>query len=804
MIQSKIKIQTRGSIKKIFFHSADTNYGAFLFAPSDGTRPFKVSGRFLGSVGDPCEVRGKMGENPKYGLQCQASSVIKLSRTSMAESVKGEDIHARIKGVTYYSDETGFCVLYMYCEDRDTFFSATGVLLSPQVGSSYILKGMWKENKNGGRDFACSEIIPEMPSTRSGVVSYLAGDLFYGIGTVMANRIYDRFGNDTVRILDNDMNRLREVDGMTEKKFDSIKKGWSINKNERDTIIFLQSLGITPAFAKKIRDKYKDNTVSDIRKNPYALIKDIDGISFVKADQIAARLGVSKENTFRIQSAVLFVLEEMSQRGHVYLYRQQLLDECSKLLSVGTDKIMPVIKRMDKEKAIRTVPFDNSTSGIIYLPSLYDAEVTVACRLKEILGTTPHELEFYSRFTTIDGVRADENQQDAVDMAMHSKVMVLTGGPGTGKTTTLKFILKTFADAHAVILLASPTGKAAKRMTEAAGNDIGVEAQTIHRLLGIDSDTGGFRHNENDQLKGDLLVVDEASMLDIQLMEALLKAVPDKMRVIFVGDADQLPSVGPGTVLHDIIDSGTVPVKKLTKIYRQGETSDIITNAHLINNGYLPKKNNSRSSSFFFIREDDNDAINGEVVDLVSRRLPDFYGIKAENIQVLSPMKKTSNGVDALNKALQERLNPTGRGMKCGDRMFREGDKVMQIKNNYTKKVFNGDTGFVKNLNVAEKTVEVDFGGDVVSYKSDELEELVLSYAMTIHKSQGSEYPVVVIPFTTQFSIMLQRNLLYTAITRARQAVVIIGQWKAVAMAVKNNKVSARNSLLRDRLRGKF
>lgn len=657
-------------------------------------------------------------------------------------------------------------------------------------GGVYDMEGEWGKSAKYGLQFTTKNVSQASPDTEGGMERYLAGNID-GVGAKTAQLIVSAFGIETKKILDRTPNRLYDVRGISKAKAGKIIKSWEEHKDVNALYTYLSSIHVDGGAAKKIYEKYGNKSIEKIKGNPYC-ITDVGGIGFTTADNVAKELGVHTDNPFRIRSGIVYTLSDSSNSGgNVYMTRRQLASAAAELLGLGDEPL--VDNEIDSLISSGAVVCDGKA---IYSPKLYDAEVRSAARLMQLLHTHAKSISVSDNFGENEGIEYDEVQMDAIKMAMKSKVMVLTGGPGTGKTTTTKGIILAWKAAGLNIVLAAPTGRAAKRLSEATG----MEAATIHRLLGYQGKS--FFHCKSNPIGGDALIIDESSMVDIELMGALLDALPDAMRLVLVGDVDQLPSVGPGNVLRDIIECGVVPVVKLTRIFRQAQGSLIITNAHLIDEGRPIVYDNSKGSDFFFLQEEDSDKIAETVIDMVTMRLPSFTGIKPVDIQVLSPMKKSGNGTIALNKLLQSVINPTGEQMEYGTTIFRVGDKVMQTKNDYDNDVSNGDMGFIVGIDNSEQTVLIDFGKkSPVEYEKKDLKNISLAYACTIHKSQGSEYPVVVMPFTMQFYIMLQRNLLYTGVTRAKKVCVLIGDKKAVSAAIRNGKAAARNTMLKERLR---
>ena len=573
-----------------------------------------------------------------------------------------------------------------------------------------------------------------------------------------------------------------------------IYESWEKQKEIKNIMLFLQESGVNTSFAAKIYAQYGDKSIRKVRENPFCLADDIWGIGFKTADIIAQNLGIDKQSYIRLRSGIMYTLGELAGAGHVYAEHGQLLVKASALLNAEEEYIVMTVDQMVKDNDLIT------EENAIYLPPFYYSETGTANKLIKLANRPGKNLEGSTDITKIEerlNIKYDKLQADAIKQAAMSKVLVLTGGPGTGKTTVTKGIIAMYQEHGLKILLAAPTGRAAKRMTEATG----IEAKTIHRLLECKPPEGYQKNNEN-PLEGDVLIVDECSMIDIVLMNSLLKALPEDMRLVLAGDINQLPSVGAGNVLRDIIDSGKFPVIELKKIFRQAQSSRIIMNSHRINAGEMPDISNGKNSDFFFIQKETPGQAAEEIVNLVKYNLPNYYKIPPSQIQVLSPLQRGAAGAANLNIILQEALNPGGPGIRHGGYIFRTNDKVMQIKNNYDKEVFNGDTGIIEKTSLEDHTLIINFDGRHIEYDASELDELVLAYATTIHKSQGSEYPVVVMPVLMEHYIMLQRNLVYTGITRAKKILVIVGTRKALEYSVNNMQVTKRNTMLKERLEG--
>ena len=699
-------------------------------------------------------------------------------------------IRCVVERITYQNPENGYSVFRVKVKGYDDLVTLVGNLLDVPAGSVLLCQGEWRVDRKYGQQFQCSTWEEVMPATAYGIEKYLGSGLVKGIGPKFARLIVDRFGTGTIDVIETDIDRLNEVHGIGPKRIAKIRESLEKQKDIKNVMLFLQGHGVSTAFAAKIYREYGKESVSKVQENPYRLADDIWGIGFKTADGIASKMGYGKDDPRRVRSGILYTLGQLADEGHCFATGEQLLRTSAELLDVGEEAIGAVLADMSGADDVIT------DGEAIYLPPFHYAECGVARRLLALRnGNGSLFPEDEPELPRGEGIVYDETQLEAVRLALKSKVMVLTGGPGTGKTTTTKAIIGALRSSGMKVLLAAPTGRASKRMSEATG----MEAKTIHRMIEYNP-KDGYQRNADNPLTGDALIVDECSMIDILLMNNLLKAVPDGMRLILVGDIDQLPSVGAGNVLRDIIDSGAVPVIRLTRIFRQAQTSRIVMSAHAVNAGRLPDLSNGRETDFFFLREEDPEKVAESIVDLVGRRLPGAYGIGADSIQVLTPMQRGVVGAASLNIALQQSLNGTGDSLSRGGYTFRKGDRVMQLRNDYEKEVFNGDLGYITEVNLEDRVLKVDFDGRDIEYDSTELDELSLAYATTIHKAQGSEYPVVVIPVMMNHFVMLQRNLIYTGITRARKVCVLIGQLKALSYAVRNLTVQKRNSRLKERL----
>lgn len=698
-----------------------------------------------------------------------------------------------VERITYQNPENGYSVLKVKVKGYNDLVTLVGNLLEVPVGSVLLCRGEWKVDKCYGSQFVAATWEETMPATVYGIEKYLGSGLVKGIGPRFARAIVQRFGTETIDIIETEIERLYEVPNIGRKRVAKIRESWEKQKDIKNVMLFLQGYGVSTAYAAKIYREYGKESIDKVRENPYRLVDDIWGIGFKTADGIAAKMGYEKEDPRRCRSGILYTLGQLSDEGHVYAGEEQLVKTAGQLLEAGETAIRDTLARMLQAEDLIL------DKDAIYLPPFYHAECGTSRRLRDLAESTGRSL-FDGLFdpsslTAETGIEYDEVQLAAIRQAVTSKVMVLTGGPGTGKTTTTQGIIAALKKAGLRVLLAAPTGRAAKRMSEATG----MEAKTIHRLLEYNPQDG-YKRNDENPLEGDALIVDECSMIDILLMNNLLKAVPVGMRLVLVGDIDQLPSVGAGNVLRDIIDSQRIPVVRLVRIFRQAQKSRIVMNAHTINQGRFPDTSNGRDTDFFFMREDDPERAAETIVRLVKERLPRAYRESPDRIQVLTPMQRGVVGAANLNLLLQQALNPSGPSLGRGGYIYRQGDRVMQLRNNYDKDVFNGDLGYIREVNTEERTLKVDFDGKWVEYDVTELDELTLAYATTIHKAQGSEYPIVVMPVLMTHFVMLQRNLIYTGITRAKKICVLIGAMKALAYAVRNVSVLKRNTRLRERL----
>ena len=721
------------------------------------------------------------------------------------------ELNGQIERITYSNEETGYTVARVKVRGHGDLVTVVGNLMSPTPGEILWMKGQWSLHPKYGEQFKIVHYKTRVPASVYGIQKYLSSGLIKGIGPVMAKRIVNAFGKETLEVIDNRIEDLARVDGIGKKRINMIRKAWEEQKEIRDVMVFLQGHGVSSGYATKIFKQYGDQSIEVVKENPYRLATDIFGIGFVTADRIAQNLGFARDSGLRAEAGILYVLNQLAEEGHVYYPYEELVRKCQEILQVERPVIVRGLGTVAAEGRIIIEDLNEDieefriNNKAVYLAKFHVSETGIARYLNKLLKA-PKSIRKIDSEKALAWVQEKLSitlapmQKQAIKCAAENKVIVITGGPGTGKTTIINAILKIFSVLDVRVLLAAPTGRAAKRMSEASSH----EAKTIHRMLEYSLQKGGFQRNEENPLDCDVLIIDEASMIDTVLMYHLLKAVPSGATLILVGDVNQLPSVGPGNVLRDIIASGAVPVVQLSEIFRQAQHSLIIVNAHKINNGIMPSlKLPGPYSDFYFIEQEDPEEVLKIIIELVAERIPRRFKLDpVDGIQVLTPMHKGTVGVARLNTELQESLNPGNSGLLRGSKGLRVKDKVMQIRNNYDKEVFNGDMGRVRSIDLENQVVTISFDNRDVDYDFTELDEISLAYAVSVHKAQGSEYPAVVIPVLTQHYALLQRNLIYTAVTRARGLVVMVGTKKALAVAIKNNKTERRYTYLRYRVNG--
>jgi len=740
-------------------------------------------------------------------------------------------LEGTVKRIVFVNEENGYTVARLEVERARDPVTIVGNLAALTEGELLRCHGEWVDDRRFGRQFAVERVEPLMPSTAQGIERYLSSGLIPGIGEVFARRIVERFGTDTLDVIGRTPERLLEIEGLGKKKLAGVKKAWAEQRGIREMLVFLQSYGVSTTFAIRIWKHYGADSLAQVKRNPYQLALDITGIGFFTADKIARNLGFAEDSVERAEAGLVYALEQAAGAdGHCYLPPHALVEKARDLLGVGEGRILEALGRLVETRLLVYDKFDETVPDLaqatddelrrllekprrgdlppagVFLKPLYTAEQGITTKLATIAaakGLLP-EIKLPQAVKWVQkqvGIELSPEQQNALRASLHQKILVITGGPGTGKTTLVDCLVRILDAKKVTFALCAPTGRAAKRLAEVTG----YEAATIHRLLEYSPKTGGFMRREGNEIEADAVIVDEVSMIDAPLMDNLLRAIGPQTHLVLIGDADQLPSVGPGSVLRDLLASNVVPAARLTHIFRQAERSLIVTNAHRINHGEFPRVDRSPTSKltdFYFIERQTQEEILGVIKELLVERIPKRFKLDPVNdVQVLSPIHKGLVGVENLNIELQQLLNPRGEKLVFGGRNLRLGDKVMQVRNNYVKEVYNGDLGRVTGFDDEKRLLHVEIDGRTIPYERGDADEIVLAYAASIHKAQGCEYPAVVVPMVTQHYMLLQRNLLYTAVTRAKRLVVLVGQPKAINIAIHNDKTFLRYTHLTDRLR---
>lgn len=710
-------------------------------------------------------------------------------------------IQGSVERVTYHNPENGFCVLRVILKNKRQIVTVIGNVTQVMAGEDIEASGVWSNNKEYGLQLKATSIRVAVPSSIEGIKKYLASGLIKGVGKHFATVLVSAFKERVFEVLDNAPEKVLELPGIGKKRTEQIIKAWGEQKVIRKIMVFLHSHGVGTARAVRIYKAYGDNTIDKLQQNPYALSLDVWGIGFKTADQLAQSLGIAHNSVIRAEAGVRHVLNQYSGEGNCAILPSELTEQAHKMLEIEPEVIEQAIaNEVDNGNIVKDLIAEQEH---LYLAPLYYAEQGVANNIKRLMSsdtnvalTNEQLLNMASQNATIS---FSPSQKKAIIMAIKHQVSIITGGPGVGKTTIVKNIINILTRLNKQITLCAPTGRAAKRLSETSG----YTAKTIHRLLEYRPGAGA-KYNQDNQIKTDFLIIDEVSMVDISLMNTLLKAIKSGCGVLFVGDIDQLPSVGPGCVLADLINSGVIPTVRLTEIFRQALTSKIITNAHRVNQGEFPYYTNKKEDDFFFIEELDAEKIILRIQSIIADKLPKLYGFNPkQDVQLLIPMNRGSLGTKNMNLVLQQCLNPpTGKSIASMGIEYRTGDKIIQLVNNYDKDVFNGDIGFIERINLEDDLVLIKFDDRIVEYERSDLDEIDLAYAISIHKSQGSEYPVVITPIVTQHYTLLERNLLYTGITRAKKMVILIGQKKALFMAIKRVNAEKRITSLNERLLG--
>jgi exodeoxyribonuclease V alpha subunit len=721
-----------------------------------------------------------------------------------SKSAAVESLTGLIERVTFFNEDNGFAVLKVKVRGQNEPVTVVGSLPVANPGEWLTAEGKWVRNAEFGLQFQGEMMQSAAPTSREGIERYLGSGMVKGIGRVYAKKLVAKFGEKIFDIIEQESGRLQEVEGIGPQRRKQIKEAWAQQRTIREIMVFLHSNGVSTSRAVRIYKIYGESAIEDVRANPYRLAQDVHGIGFKTADQIAQKMGMPHDSILRAQAGISHLLLEATQNGHCALPVELLKDKAAELLLVGSEIVQAALERAISQQ--ECIPEKIGDEDLLFLPALRNAEELIATRLAILSGQPSNYpgIQFEKAVAWAEkqtGRKLAPTQIDALKLALTSRMLIITGGPGVGKTTLLNAILLVLRAKKLKCLLCAPTGRAAKRLSETTG----MEAKTIHRLLEVQAGKSGFIRREHNPLECDLLVVDETSMVDVVLMQHLLRALPRNAALLLVGDADQLPSVGPGMVLKNLIESGVIPVVRLREVFRQAADSQIILNAHRINEGLMPEIAREEGSDFHFISREEPERVAATILEVVSKRIPGRFSLDPiRDIQVLCPMNRGSLGIRELNIALQRELNPARADEATVEKFgwqFRARDKVIQTENDYDKEIFNGDIGQVSRIDSEEREVTVLFEGREVKYDFGELDELALAYAITIHKSQGSEFPAVVIPLAMQHYLLLQRNLVYTGVTRGKRLVVLIGQRKALELSVRNNRTEQRYTGLLERLR---
>ncbi|MDI1482623.1 ATP-dependent RecD-like DNA helicase [Polyangium sp. y55x31] len=747
---------------------------------------------------------------PRSGPQGPAQHTLFAAQKAAPSKDGTVTLEGEVVRVTYENDQTGFRVVKVAIDGHEAPLPWVGRFQPVAPGTRVRATGRYERDGRHGDQLRVETLLEIAPQTLQGLEKYLGSGMVHGVGPVFAKRIVEAFGEDALRVLDEEPERLGEVPGLGARRAEAVAKAWASQRVIRDIMIFLQQHGVSPALATRIYKRFGASAIEIVKRAPYRLALDVWGVGFKTADQIARAIGVSPDAPERAQAGVLQMLSDLAGKGHVYAERNALVSATALMLEreeEGVDRAIDVLALSGRVR-VETFP---SGEVAVYESSLYEAEARLADRLLALLRATGRPLSgrrgespdavakaAIESFEARTRVALAPAQRDAIEQAARSKVLVITGGPGVGKTTIVRAILSLFDLAGHTVRLSAPTGRAAKRMSEATGR----EAVTLHRMLEFDPKERGFLRKKSRPIEADVIIVDEASMIDLPLCDALTQAASDGARLVLVGDVDQLPSVGPGAVLRDVIASGAIPTVRLSQIFRQAEGSLIVQNAHRIHDGEKPEGATDKRGEFFVFQRSTPEEAAATIHELVTERIPRGFGLHAvRDVQVLSPMNKGPVGTIALNEVLQRSLNPDGPSVTRGGKLFRLGDKVMQLKNDYDREVYNGDVGLIRAIDAEQGTLTVTFDGRDVTYEESDLDELVLAYATSIHKSQGSEYPAVVITLLSQHFVMLSRNLLYTAVTRGKRLVVLVTDGRALSLALSETRREERQTGLAHRLR---